>query len=153
MDRIMPIDLERADLRKRLRGYDPKAVDTLRMQAAAEMELLRKELSEANAELDRLRAEVQGTRAMENTLKEALILAQKTADETRAQANRDADSIIHDARRKAAEDLRELRAEADRLREDNAAFEASFRSTLESHLARLGAKRVELFAEPLAQAA
>jgi cell division initiation protein len=152
MDRMMPIDLERADLRKRLRGYDPKTVDALRLQAAAEMELLRKELSEANAELDRLRAEVCGTRAMEETLKQALILAQKTADETRAQAHREADSIIHDARRKAAEDLRELRMEADRLREDNAAFEASFRSTLESHLARLRKDPVELFA-PLAHAA
>lgn len=137
MDRMMPIDLERVDLRKRVRGYDPGQVHALLARVADEWETLHREVNALREEASRLASANADFRAREDTLKEALLLAQKAADETRANAHQEAERIVADARRKAAEDLRELRDQVSRLREERREFEAEFRHLLEGCLAKL----------------
>src|SRR5690348_5082053 len=103
LERIWPIDLERVDLKKSLRGYDRSQVQDLMNRAAKEMASLRSELDEAKSENPRIKQELDSLRAQENTLKETLILAQRTADDTRASAHKEADLITEQARQKAAE--------------------------------------------------
>ncbi len=141
MDRMMPIDLERAELEKKFRGYDRNQVQSLLQRAAKEMATLRSENESAQTELTKLRQEVDSFRAQENTLKEALVLAQRTADETRASAHKESDLILEEARQKSADTeaqmqgkINDLRWELERLRLDKQKFLNSYRGMLEAQL-------------------
>ncbi len=144
MDRMMPIDLERVVLRKRIGGFDQNQVLDLLNQVAQEWETLHRELRSAGDENARLKTAVHDYQAREDTLRDALLLAQRVADETRLQARKEADAILSDARRKAADDLHELCLATDRLREERERFEASFRNLLEGHLRSLRSHSLEV---------
>jgi len=118
MERILPIDLERQRFRRVMRGYDPRGVDEMMAKAALEIETLIKELVAARDTCEHQAAELDTLRAQEDTLKSALVLAQKVADETRASAHKDAELIVREARLKARdahEEVERLRMEATRL--------------------------------------
>lgn len=118
MERILPIDLERLELRRALRGYDRASVDEWLHKAALEIETLIKELQAARELGERQRSELEIHRAQESTLKEALLLAQKTADETRALAHREAEHILEHARRCAEDEQRTLDGRLERMRDE-----------------------------------
>jgi cell division initiation protein len=141
MERMMPLDLERAELKRSFRGYDRPQVQALLQRGAKEMATLRTEIDSLNHELAKLRQEVDGFRGQENVLKEALILAQRTADETRANAHREADLIVEEARQRVTETesqmqtkINDLRWELERLRLDKQKFLNQFRGMLEAQL-------------------
>lgn len=141
MERMMPLDLERAELKRAFRGYDRTQVQALLQRGAKEMATLRSELDSLTQDMAKLRQEVDGFRAQENVLKEALILAQRTADETRASAHREADLITEDARQRVVETesqmqtkINDLRWELERLRLDKQKFLNQFRGMLEAQL-------------------
>jgi cell division initiation protein len=118
MERLLPIDLERLQFRRTLRGYDPRSVDDWKTRSATEIETLIKELAAMREACERQSGELETLRAQEDTLKNALVLAQKAADETRALAHKEAELILADARgkvRQAHEEVERLRLEATRL--------------------------------------
>ncbi|MBN9501949.1 MAG: hypothetical protein BGO01_09955 [Armatimonadetes bacterium 55-13] len=141
MERMMPIDLERAELKKSVSGYDKGQVQGLLQRAAKEMSTLRGEVESLQAENAKLQRELETHRSQEHTLKEALILAQRAADETRASAHKEADLIVNDARQKASEieqqnqtKINDLRWELERLRLEKQKFLSQFRAMLEAQL-------------------
>lgn len=141
MERIMPIDLERAELKKSMNGYDRTQVQALLQRAAKEMSALRGEAEALQAENAKLLRELETHRSQENTLKEALILAQRTADDTRASAHKEADLIVEEARQKAGDieqqnqsKINDLRWELERLRLEKQKFLSQFRAMLEAQL-------------------
>jgi cell division initiation protein len=144
MDRMMPVDLERKNFRVRFRGYDRDEVDALVQDAADEIARLRMELKRHDDEAAHMRRELEVHRSQEGTLKEALMLAQRTADETRAAAHREADLIMEEARRRSEEAfqknetrLADLRWEVERLRLEKQRFLGNFRNLLEAQLREL----------------
>jgi len=141
MERIMPIDLERAELKKSMNGYDRTQVQSLLQRAAREMSSLRGEVEALQAENGKIQRELETHRSQENTLKEALLLAQRTADETRASAHKEADLILEEARQKANDieqqnqsKINDLRWELERLRLEKQKFLSQFRAMLEAQL-------------------
>lgn len=137
MERIMPIDLENVQLRKSLGGYDRRAVETLLKDTARSMESLLTENAALREELDRQRVDLVGYRTQEETLREALLLAQRAADETRAAAHRQADAILEEARQAALAEkmavqqkLSEMRWELEKLRQERQRFADEFRELL-----------------------
>ncbi len=144
MDRILPIDLERAEIRKTFRGYDPQAVDELLRAAARTIEVQLIDNQQLREQNERQRFELERTRADETTLKDTLILAQKTADETRVAAQRHADAIIEEARQSALAErvacqqkLSEIRWEIERLRHEKTRFTDEMRDLLTRQLRQL----------------
>lgn len=137
MERITPVDIENTRLRRGLFGYRRRGTDELLQKATKaldlslqEAETLRRELAEAKRELD-------GFRAKETTLKDALLLAQKAADETRAAAHKQADNIVEEARQSALSErmalqqqVSELRWDIERSREEKRRFELEFHDLL-----------------------
>jgi len=122
MERLLPIDLERARLPRRFRGYDCGVVDLLMTRAGTEIERLRKELMDARRMADQALTELERHRADEQSLRETLLLAQRAADDVRAAARREADALVADARRAyedakrdAEMEVQDLRWEIDRL--------------------------------------
>lgn len=140
MDRIMPIDLERAKLRKSFRGYETSSVDQLIKGSAESLQSLLVENSSLREELERHRQELERTKLQENTLKDALILAQKAADETRAAAHKHGENILEEARQAALaerlalqQQVSEQRWDLERLRSERKHFEEEFKAMLDRY--------------------
>ena len=140
MDRIMPIDLERAQLRKSFRGYETSSVDRLIKSTAESLQAILVENQSLREEVERQRHELERTRLQENTLKDALILAQKAADETRAAAHRHGENIIEEARQAALaeriamqQQVSELRWDLERLRGERQRFQSEFKEMLDRY--------------------
>ncbi len=112
--KITAIDLTHRKFARSFRGYRPQEVDDLLRQLAAELEESARDRVRMQDQIERLHAEVARYREMEQTLNNAVLLAQKTADELQAGARRDAESILREAELRAER----LNAEAHRQRQD-----------------------------------
>ncbi len=141
MERITPIDLESARFPLVRKGYEPTAVDAMLKAAAAELESMIREVQALRSKYEIESRELALFRTKESTLADALILAQKTADETRAAAHKEAELIVAHAKRQAddmkretKDDLAELERKIEQRMQDKKNFEARFRSILEDYL-------------------
>lgn len=151
MERLSPIELERAQLPTAWRGYEKSVVKGVIGQAAAEIESLRAEVKNLRQEHDRLKVENDVFRRQESALTEALVTAQASAESVRSTARREADELVKKAQdeasmllRTAHEELAGLRSEMDRLVGQRRAFESAFLCMLEEHTARLTKAVVEV---------
>ncbi|MFQ3610574.1 MAG: DivIVA domain-containing protein [Fimbriimonadales bacterium] len=128
--RLTVIEIESKKFRKRLRGYDPQAVDAFIQEVASHYEELLTENHRMREELIGLREEVQRYRTIENTLKESLVLAQRTADETRSNAHKEAELILRQAHQQAEQIRKEAEAQIAHLTNEILALEARKRAAL-----------------------
>jgi cell division initiation protein len=97
MERIKPSDLENAELKRAVRGYDVVEVHKLLQKAAQEIATLNYEIRQVRAENEKL----EPLQDQASTLTDVIVMAQKTADEKLAKAQREGDKIVHAARREA----------------------------------------------------
>jgi cell division initiation protein len=91
-ERLTPVDILNMRFRRRLRGYAFGDVDEFVRQAATELERALADNAALKEKLASAEREVAQYRALESTMKDALILAQKAADETRAAAHAQAEA-------------------------------------------------------------
>jgi cell division initiation protein len=140
MDRIMPIDLERAQLKRSFRGYDIQQVTELLAGAAQSMQALLVENVSLRDHIEGQNKQLDQVKLQENTLKDAIILAQKAADETRAAAHQHAAAILEEARLSALaervagqQQISELRWEIERLKTEKHRFEEEFKAMLDRY--------------------
>jgi cell division initiation protein len=153
MERLKPLDLEKIQFRRSVRGYDPQQVDDVCKRAAKEIETLLAELKEARDAAERANEKLGHYLAQENTLKEALVLAQKTADETRALAQKEAEHIREKAQADALataeqfqERINDLRWDLERIRLERQKFIVHFKAVLQEQLQALDEGRSAQFA-------
>ena len=140
MDRILPIDLERAQLRKSFRGYARKEVEALLKGASSTLQNLLVENDRLRIELEQAKAEVDRARTQENTLKDTLLLAQKAADDTRAAAQRQAENALEEARQAilaekmaVQQQINEMTWEVEKIKADRQRFADEFRMMIERY--------------------
>ncbi|MDM7461552.1 MAG: DivIVA domain-containing protein [bacterium] len=126
--RITVLEIETKTFRKRLRGYDPTAVAAFLQEVAAHYEEVVTENHRMREELVGLRQESERYRAMEDALKESLVLAQRSADETRSNAHKEAELIVREAQLKAEQIVREAETRAQRLLAETEHLEARKRA-------------------------
>ncbi|GAB4433331.1 MAG: DivIVA domain-containing protein [bacterium] len=127
--RITPIDIQEQKFKVSFRGYDKDEVDNFLDAVATQMEDLLRENSFIKEELDRLTKEVEHLKAMEDTLKDTIISAQKMSEDFKETARREAENIVAEAR----------------VRAEKILFDAEKRvSELNSELAKISGKAVEI---------
>jgi cell division initiation protein len=97
MERIKPSDLENAELKRAVRGYDIVEVHKLLQKAAQEIATLNYEIRQVRAENEKLSP----MQDQASTLTDVIVMAQKSAAETKHKAQREADKIVSAARREA----------------------------------------------------
>lgn len=141
---MTPLQIEKREFRRRVRGYDPKDVEAFRKEVGAEVERLLALVRQTEASERELRAEVERYRAMEATMKEALLLAQRTADETKAAAHRQSDAAIAETRQRcagieaeASQRAEKLRGDLERLKQDRDSLVVYLKAMVEGFAARL----------------
>jgi cell division initiation protein len=110
-----PNDLRQQQFEIKFRGYNPDDVEVFRDLAATALEEARAENLKLSEENNHLRERLKHLVAIEETLKAAVLEAQKNADNTIITAKRDAESIISAARREADLVLREARRKGDEI--------------------------------------
>lgn len=128
--RILPIDILEKRFSRKFRGYNPREVDDFLNEVSKSMGDILVENATLKEELEKAREKLAYFEKMEETLKNAIILAQKSADETIATAHRKAELIIEEAndrareiiesvqeeKRKISQEIEELRMKKDNLR-------------------------------------
>gem|GEM_PF-139812 len=142
--RISPLDVRSQEFKKGLRGYDPEEVKAFLDSIADTMEELLKEKETAEAELASLRKKVETFTEMEMSLRDAMVAAQKAADEAKMNARRNAELMIREAELEVRQRIADAKRQVDdvfkareTVRAEMRAFLPRLRSLLESQLTYL----------------
>ena len=98
---ISALEIRKRQFPKRFRGVDPAEVSPFLEALAEDLEEMARELDELERENARLKDENTRHRDTEATLKETLLLAQRSADSLRETSEKDAGRIVGEAETKA----------------------------------------------------
>jgi cell division initiation protein len=144
MQKITPIDIQHKSFKKALQGYDRAEVDQFLDEIIETLEDDAQHVAALQAEINDLKERISHFKAMEESLQNTLVLAQRTADEVKASAHKEADLIKEQARIAAEREIASFtEAAAEARREHQRAIEAAekakseLRSLLMTHLALL----------------
>ena len=146
---LTPLDVrkKKGDFARGIRGYDTSAVDHFLDLAADRMEELVREGSTLRQRAAELGEALDGFRQREQAMNSALVSAQQLGEELRAQASREAELVLREARaegeRIIADAKREAREVAESMRRMQAArirFLRGFRTVVERQLEEIEAE-------------
>jgi cell division initiation protein len=94
---ITPLELRKRTFEKRMRGYDVVEVTQFLDSMADDLEELFRSVDELERENARTREELERHRQSETTLRDTLLVAQKSADSLRNSSEKEAESILAEA--------------------------------------------------------
>jgi cell division initiation protein len=141
MAKITIVDIQHKAFKKALQGYDRGEVDQYLEEIMETLEDEAHARAALEAEISDLRERISHFKAMEESLQSTLLLAQRTADEVKAAAHKEADLIKQEARLAAQREVSvlgdridESRREAQRHQDTAEKAKSELRSLLMSHL-------------------
>ncbi len=160
MAKITIVDIQHKQFKKKLNGYDPSEVDQFLDEIIETLEDEAQQRAALEAEIGDLRERISHFKAMEDSLQNTLLLAQRTADEVKASAHKEADLIRQEARVLVDKEIAtfgdrtsEARREYQRALETAEKAKSELRSLLMTHLSLLERTQVNVpFAESPAPA-
>lgn len=117
---LSPLDVrqKKEDFQRVLRGYDTDQVESFLDVVSDRLEELASERRRLAERVESLEGQLADYREREKALNEALLTAQELREESRQQAERDAELRMKEARAKAEEILREARRGAEKARDE-----------------------------------
>jgi cell division initiation protein len=141
MEKITPIDIQHKTFKKALQGYDRSEVDQFLDEVIETLEDEAHHRAALEADIADLKERISHFKTMEESLQNTLLLAQRTADEVKASAHKEADLIREQARlageREIAsynDSISEVRREQQRAVEATQKARSELRSLLMTHL-------------------
>ena len=144
MAKITIIDIQHKQFKKKMTGYDPSDVDQFLDEIIETLEDEAHQRAALEAEIGDMRERISHFKAMEESLHNTLLLAQRTADEVKASAHKEADLIRKEARLGVETEIAaygdrtiEARREQQRALETAEKAKSELRSLLMTHLALL----------------
>jgi cell division initiation protein len=160
MEKVTPVDIQHKTFKKALQGYDRAEVDQFLDEVIETLEDDAQHRAALDAEISDLKERISHFKAMEESLHNTLVLAQRTADEVKASAHKEADLIREQARLASEREIASYNeAIVDVRREHQRAIEAAekakseLRSLLHTHLALLDGTHNPVQQQQLAQQA
>ena len=106
---LTPLDIENTKFQKQMmNGYNVDEVDDFLDEITVDYEKLYKENTELRAEIEKSKSDLERYKNIEQTLQNTLVIAQKTADDIKSNAQDEADNIIKNARSKMQDQVDEL---------------------------------------------
>jgi len=144
MARITVVDIQHKTFKRALQGYDRTEVDQFLDDLIETIEDEATARAALESDIADLKERISHFKAMEESLQHTLVLAQRTADEVKAAAHKEADLIKQEARMSAERDIATLgdridesRREYQRAIETAEKAKSELRSLLMTHLALL----------------
>lgn len=104
---LTPVDIETIDFKKVALGYSQDEVDEFLDRVIVEFEMLYKENLKLNDKVTVLEEGLKYYKDLEDTLRNSIVLAEKTATETKQNASQSSDHIIKEAKLRANEILQD----------------------------------------------
>jgi cell division initiation protein len=139
--RITVVDIQHRTFKRALQGYDRTDVDQFLDEIIESLEDEASARAALEAEIADLKERISHFKAMEDSLQSTLLLAQRTADEVKAAAHKEADLIKQEARLQSEREVGSLndrvedaRREHQRMHDIAEKAKSEIRSLLLSHL-------------------
>lgn len=107
---MTPLELDKRDFRKAVRGYSEEEVEFFLSQVRGDYETLYTENQDLRVRLDDYEQNLGKYRALEHTLNNTLIIAQQTAEDLKHNAEKAAELILEEAKLKAQQRIHEAEA-------------------------------------------
>lgn len=150
--KMTPLDIQQQRFRTRLRGYDPREVETFLERTADAFEMLERQAQQLQEESRRLALQVKGYRQREETFKRAIINSQEVMEQMKENARRQAELIVAEAEVQAEKMLNHAHTRLAQLHEDigelkrrRVQVEMEISTVVESHakLLKLGKEEMQ----------
>ncbi len=139
--KIAPIDIRQQRFSVKFRGFDPQEVDTFLEMVADEIEELDRENGRLREEQQKLEKQIEELEANEVNVKKTLLAAQTLKEDIVANAKKEAELVLRDARSKSDNIIGSTQSEASNVRDELTALLRrkrqlilNMRSMLETHL-------------------
>ena len=130
---LTPNDILNKSFHQTLRGYSVDEVEEFQQLTSESLFHAYEEIQRLRAQVEGLREQVERYRGTEDLIKNALVLAERTAEEARQRAHEEAELIKREARLQLQDEHNELAA----LRQDRRRVIAELTALLYSHLSLL----------------
>ncbi|HAF49579.1 MAG TPA: cell division protein, partial [Synergistaceae bacterium] len=91
---LKALDVINQTFKRALRGYNPVEVDEFLDRVADSLQAYAERCVELERELERLKEQIREYKGMRDSLQEALLMAQKSADERVKAAEKQAEAIV-----------------------------------------------------------
>lgn len=147
---LTPVDILHTEFKTAIRGYNKGQVDGFVRSAGEALELALRDKAALQRKLDALQEEVDQVREIKHALTEALTVAQKSADDLRSTAHKQAEMILQEAEHSRIRLTADVQADAEKRRAEIALlqatrdrFETEFRAMLSSYSEWLERRRPE----------
>lgn len=138
---LTPIDIDNKEFTRQFKGYNVEEVDIFLDQISDDLEVLMKEKKELESKLDELEKSVKQYQAVETTLQDTLIIAQKTAEDVKNVAKKEAEQIISSAQELSKQAIEEMnlsilkkKQSYEKIKQDQNIYKAKMESLLISQL-------------------
>ena len=142
--KLTPLDIRHKEFKRGMRGYVDGEVDEFLDEIADEFERLFKENIELTERCEGLQEKIDQYRNLEETLQNTLVAAQRSAEELKANAQKEAQLMLSEAELKARQMVNDSYADKQSvekqivvLRSSEEDFRFKFRSLLEGYLKHL----------------
>lgn len=139
--KITPVDIQHKEFKKSIQGYAREEVDQFLDDVIEQLEADIEERTRLETLVTELQDKVSHFKAMEDSLRSTLVLAQRTADELKASAHKEVDLIktrakldIDDELRSVQQQIAEAKAELQRVVDKTAAAKHDLRNFLSRQL-------------------
>ena len=138
---LTPLDIQNKEFKKSLRGYNEREVDEFLDQVCFEFEQLYRESAELKDKVENLKELLYDYKEMEDSLKNSIILAQKTGEEVIVSAKKEAEIIISEAEisarkiiEKCYEKANESQVKLEEIKQSSQIFKTRLKTLIESQL-------------------
>lgn len=139
--KLTPMEISNKEFKKVLRGYSIEEVDEFLDKVVEDYEEVFRENAVMKEKLASMTEKVDHYVKIENTIQNTLLLAQNTAEQAKANAQKEAEIIIRSANDtaqkildKAHHDVIHVNDEYDRVRQEFVKFKAKFRNFMNTQL-------------------
>ena len=143
---LTPHDVRAQEFQKILRGFDPMQVESFKQRVAEELDRLLRDRIQMEERTRNSQEQLRAFRERERAMNDALIAAQQLRTDIQAQADREAEVVLKEARaeaarivERAADDEGAIRQRSEVAVRQLATYVASFRALLERHQGELSA--------------
>jgi len=120
---ITPLDIRKQEFNRKMRGYDPEEVQGFLDQVATALEAANASVSELEERLKDAEGKLGQYRLIEQNLQDAALTVQRSLDETKRLAEKEAELIVREAHSRAEREAESLKDRVVRLQTDIATLE------------------------------
>jgi cell division initiation protein len=141
--KITPLEINKQEFKKVMRGYDTVEVDTFLEMLGKEFEKLLNDNKIYEKKLIELETELKNYKEHESTLKQTLVNVQESTTKSRENSKKEADLIKREAELTAAKLVEEARREVQKLQEEKITLDTQKKSLI-SRLRHVLTSQMEL---------